>query len=181
MKFTKKHFFNLLWILVFAIVLIPSSRAWLLKQLSFSPSIEKKTDRIALSTYKWQLKGIHTEDVNFENFKNKVVFVNFWATWCPGCVAEKPSIQALYNDYKDQVVFVTVSNETEDKITDYFKKKGFNLPVYNLITRAPKELETESIPRTFVIDKKGMIVINSGRANWNADSIRKFLDDLIAE
>lgn len=181
MKFTKKRFFDILWILAFAIILIPTSRAWLLKLISFSPAIENVAERQALSSYNWHLKGLNTADVNFENLKNKVIFINFWATWCPGCVAEKPSIQALYNDYKDKVVFITVTNETEDKVTAYFKKKGYNLPVYNLKTSEPKELSTESIPKTFLIDKKGMIVINSGRADWNTATIRAFLDELIAQ
>ncbi|PCH99781.1 MAG: thiol-disulfide oxidoreductase [Flavobacteriaceae bacterium] len=181
MKFTKKRFFDLLWVLAFAIILIPTSRAWLLKIISFSPSIEKVSERISISSYNWELKGINTQDVNLKAFKNKVVFVNFWATWCPGCVAEKPSIQALYNDYKEKVVFLTVTNETKDIVNAYFKKKGYNLPAYNRSSMEPKELSTQSIPTTFVIDKKGMIVIKSGRADWNTDSIRDYLDTLIAE
>jgi len=181
MKFTKKRFFDLLWIVAFALILIPTSRAWLLKQFSFSPSITAISDREPLATYNWQLKGLNVSNINFLDLKNKVVFVNFWATWCPGCVAEKPSIQALYNDYKDKVVFLTVTNDSKDKVEAYFKKKGYNLPAYNMITHEPKQLRTESIPTTFVIDKKGMIVIKSGRADWNTDKIRDYLDTLIAE
>ncbi|MBL4746045.1 MAG: TlpA family protein disulfide reductase [Flavobacteriaceae bacterium] len=179
MKFTKKRFFDVAWVLVFALILIPTSRAWLLKLISLSPSIENVSDRIPLSTYNWQLKGVNTQDVDFLDLQNKVIFVNFWATWCPGCIAEKPSIQALYNDYKDQVVFLTVTSDSKEKVDVYFKKKGFNLPVYHLMTREPKELSTETIPTTFVIDKNGMIVIKSGRADWNTDKIRDYLDLLI--
>lgn len=181
MKFTKKRFFDLLWVVAFAIILIPTSRAWVLKAISFSPSIEDIEDQQALSSYKWLLNGVNTADLNFEDLKNKVVFVNFWATWCPGCVAEKPSIQALYNDYKDKVAFITVTNENKEAVNTYFKKKGYNLPVYNLKTREPKELTSESIPKTFVINKKGLIVINSGRADWNTDKIRNYLDVLLTE
>jgi len=181
MKFTKKRFFDVLWIMAFVLLLIPSSRAWLLKQFSFSPSIEAISEQKPLATYNWQLKGLNTSDINFMDLKNKVVIVNFWATWCPGCVAEKPSIQALYNDYKDKVVFLSVTNETKDKVTEYLQKKKYNLPAYNMITREPEELSTESIPTTFVIDKKGMIVIKSGRADWNTDKVRDYLDTLIAQ
>lgn len=181
MKFTKKRFFDLLWVVAIAIVIIPSSRAWLLKVISFSPSIENVSERIPISSYDWKLKGLNTSDVNFETLKNKVVFVNFWATWCPGCVAEKPSIQALYNDYKNKVVFLTVTNETKEVVAAYFQKKGYNLPAYNMITREPKELSTENIPTSFVINKKGLIVIKSGRADWNTDKIRDFLDSLLAD
>jgi len=180
MKITKKRIFDLLWVLAFAVILIPTSRAWILKQLSFSPDIEAVSERVPLSTYDWQLIGVNTADLDFNTLKNNVVFVNFWATWCPGCVAEKPSIQALYNDYKDKIVFLSVTNDPKDKVDAYFKKKGYNLPVYNLKTREPKELLSESIPTTFVIDKKGFIVIKSGRADWDTAKTRRYLDDLIA-
>ena len=105
-----------------------------------------------------------------------------WATWCPPCVAEMPSLQDLYNDYKDQVVFVFVTSEGAEKVTPFMEKNNYNLPIYNMMSKEPDLLSTQSIPTTYLINKKGEIVIKkTGAANWNSTKVRNQLDELIKE
>ncbi|MDP3353251.1 MAG: TlpA disulfide reductase family protein [Flavobacteriaceae bacterium] len=171
---------NILFIAALALVIYPPSRAWIMRQFAFSPSIENVENRALLTNYNWQLKGINTADIDFETTKNKVIIVNFWATWCPPCVAEMPSLQDLYNDYKDKVVFVFVTSEGREKVMPFLEKNNYNLPIYNMSSREPELLSTRSIPATYLINKKGEIVISkTGAANWNSSKVRNQLDELI--
>ncbi len=74
-----------------------------------------KSKRVKLSTYNRQLKDVKGHKVDFNSFKNRVVVVNFWATWCPPCIAEMPAFEKLYQDYKKDVVFLLVANDDPKK------------------------------------------------------------------
>ena len=179
--FLKKHYSNILFGFAIVLLLHPTSKAYILRLISFSPSIESKENRVQISTYHWNLHGLNTEDYDFNQAKGKVVLVNFWATSCMPCVAEMPSIEDLYQDYGDKVAFILVTRESKDKIAPFMAARGFTLPIYNSASTAPVEFDTNTIPRTFLLNKKGEIVIDAGRADWNTTKIRTYIDELLAE
>lgn len=172
---------NILFTIAMAVVLYPPSRIWILRQMSFTPSIEKVNEKKVISNYNNELRGLNTADLNFSQFKGKVIFLNFWATWCPPCVAELPYIQALHNDYKDKVAFVFIANEKWSDIDSFFKEKGYDFPIYQYKKAPLKDLPTvNSIPRTFIIDKQGNIRVDkSGSADWNSTAFRAQMDTLL--
>ena len=180
-NFLIKHKSNILFIAFILILLNTPLKEVLLRQFAMSPAISEVENKI--SNYDWELRGLNAQNLDFERLKGKVVFVNFWATWCPPCRAELPMIQELYNDYKDKVAFVFVTNEKWNVVSSFFKKNTYELPVYNSITSPPAEfLKTNSIPATYVLDKSGNIVIEEvGAADWNSAKTRKILDDLLKE
>ena len=94
-----------------------------------------------------------------------------------------PMIQKLYNDYKDKVVFIFVTNEDWDKVSTFFNEKGYNLPVYNSVSVPLKKFtEVNSIPASYLIDKNGAILISKvGAADWNSNKVRNLLDELISK
>jgi thiol-disulfide isomerase/thioredoxin len=169
--------------LAIAVLLYPPSREWFMRQIAFAPSVKDIENSEKLSSYDWDLKGLNTENINFKELDNKVIFVNFWATWCPPCRAELPMIQELYADYKDKVAFVFVTNEDWGKVEVFFNKNGYNLPVYNSIGIPPNSFtKTNSIPASYLIDKNGNILIaKTGSADWNSNKMRNLLDELIAK
>ena len=181
--FNKKTFSpsNIIFVIVVVLMLYPPSREWFMRQIAFSPSIENVENLKKINTYNWDLKGLNTDNVNFNQFKGKVIFVNFWATWCPPCRAELPMIQNFYNDYKDKIAFVFVTNENWSTVSKFFKEKGYNLPVYNSISTMPiKFTETNSIPASYLIDQNGHVLISeTGAADWNSDKLRNLIDDLL--
>ncbi|HIP48760.1 MAG TPA: TlpA family protein disulfide reductase [Lutibacter sp.] len=181
MKITKKSISNILFVIAIGLLLHPTSKAWILRQISFSPSIENKVDQVQLKSYNWSLKGLNTKDYDFNQAKNKVVIVNFWATWCVPCVAEMPSLQALYDDYGDKVEFLLVTSDSNKKVAPFMKERNFNMPIYNQASNAPDEFFTKTIPKTFLVSKDGKIIIDTGRANWNTKKIRSLLDSLLKE
>lgn len=179
-KLNKKSISNIIFVLAVALLLYPPSREWFMRQIAFSPSIKKESTE-KIDTYNWQLNGLNTESINFNKLKDKVVFVNFWATWCPPCRAEMPMIQDLYNDYKDKIAFVFVTNESWETVEKFYLKNEYNLPTYNSVSAPPSKFtETNSIPATYLLDKNGNILISkTGSANWNSSKVRNLLDDLI--
>jgi len=182
MTIKKGMFFNIIFIIVIAAIIYPNSRAWIMRQLAFAPSIKSEAKSPILSNYNWELKGLNTSDINFESYKGKVNFVNYWATWCPPCRAEMPLIQKLYNDYKDRVNFVFITTDTKQKVDSYFQEHSLNLPTYNMLSREPSEFTTRSIPATYIVSKKAKIVVSTvGAADWNSEKIRRLLDKLLAE
>ena len=67
-------------------------------------------------------------------------------------------------------------------IEKFMNKNGYNIPSFNPLTNYPDDFEARSIPRTYIIDKQGHIVIDKkGAANWNSDKVRQQLDELLKE
>tara|TARA_R110000868_G_scaffold1389_4_gene10689 strand:- start:4955 stop:5518 length:564 start_codon:yes stop_codon:yes gene_type:complete len=185
MKLSKSQKSNLFFLLVIAILIIPQTRkpiqVFLNKGFALiSPSIEKKENQAVLKSYDWKLKDEDGHIFDFQTTKGKVVFINFWATWCPPCIAEMPSVQNLYTDYKDKVEFVLVTNESDMEINKYLDKNNYNFKIYRPLSNRSNLFDISSIPRTFLIDKNGKIVIDeSGAANWNSDKVRAVIDGLL--
>ena len=161
MKYFRKNISNILFVVFIVFLFTPYGlpvRAILIKGVSFvttrifSLEIDKE-DQIHLTDYDWRLQGVDGEQINMESFKNKVVLVNFWATWCPPCVAEMPSMKALYEDYKKKVTFLFITNENWNTVSNFYTKNAYNFPTYNQVTSTPKELENSTIPATFVLSK----------------------------
>ena len=139
--------------------------------------IEKEKTKAA---YDFTLNQLDGETLNFEDLKGKVVFINFWATWCAPCVAEMPSINSLYEIYKDNpdIVFVMINVENKDeKVRKFIKKKKFSFPIYlPNASQIPRVYESKGIPTTFVLDKDGYIAYKKvGMANYDANSFVKFI------
>ena len=185
MKITKPQRSNLIFLIIIAVIFFTPLRGYIqvfvskAKMVVMAPSIDDNGP--VISDFDWKLKGINTGDYDFESAKGKVVFVNFWATWCPPCRAEMPSIQKLYNDYGDKIEFVFHTNELEsDKVNAFLEKNNYTLPSFNSYNNQPKEFNVSTIPATFILDKNGMIVIHEvGAVDWNSDEFRKLLDELL--
>ncbi|MFP4846376.1 TlpA family protein disulfide reductase [Winogradskyella sp. PE311] len=177
---------NIFFLLIIIVLIIPQTRkpiqVTLHKGLTYirQSTIINKEDRSSVTYNGWQLKSDLNRSLDFSETNDKVVLINFWATWCPPCIAEMPSLQLLYNDYKDKVVFLFITNEDFD-ITRKFKSKNkFDFEVYHPLNNMPEELITRSIPRTFIINKTGEIIVDeSGAINWNSDNVRKLIEGLL--
>ena len=167
------------------VMLFPGTRkpvsVFLIRQTLFSPS---ETDKVVfLSENDWQLSLTRTgeqKELNLENFKGKPLFVNFWATWCPPCVAEMPSIQRLYDEYKDKVAFILISNENAAVINRFIEKNEYSMPVYSLLSNVPAVFETSTIPSTYLVSPSGRLLISkTGAAKWDSPKIKKILNQLL--
>ncbi|MDR9416814.1 MAG: TlpA disulfide reductase family protein [Gracilimonas sp.] len=128
--------------------------------------------------YNMPLLTINGEETSLEEFKGKTVFINFWATWCPPCIAEMPNIQSLHDDLKDNenIEFVMASlDQDPQKAWNFVKRKEFTFPVYSVIAK-PRVYDASVVPTTYVISPKGDIVMkHQGMAKYDTDSFKEFL------
>lgn len=110
----------------------------------------------------FQLKDQHGKTVSFEDYRGKVIFLNFWATWCPPCQRELPHIQDLYEKYKDckDVAVLTIVNpggqeKSAAGIQDFLKEKNYTMPVLFDDGELYYYFQITSMPTTFMLDKEG--------------------------
>lgn len=167
-------------------MLIPTSRrelsALMIRIISFAPSEVDRDKQIKIpeSTYQWNLISMDGKSVKLSDFQGKPLFVNFWATWCPPCVAELPEIQDLYDEYSGKIAFILISDESPETIQAFFKSKNYHLPVFYTQSGIPEVFMTNSLPTTYIVDPQGYIVINkTGAAKWNSNSMHQLFDKML--
>lgn len=120
------------------------------------------------------------------DYRGKVVLVNFWASWCPPCVREMPSMQRLNAALKDRpFVIVTVNmDETREEITTFLHKLKIHDFVV-LMDRGGKVLQRWKVhvfPTSFVLDAKGKLrYAFAGAPEWDEGKVRKQIEALVAE
>jgi thiol-disulfide isomerase/thioredoxin len=136
--------------------------------------------------YDFAVSDLQGNAIDFKRFKNKVVFLNLWATWCGPCRVEMPSIQNLYHSSDtSKIKFVMLSldiPENRQKVVNYINDKQFDFPAYVLNGPLPSQLRVPTIPTTFVIGTDGKIKSKKvGVANYDTDKFKKFLNDLTTE
>ncbi|MEJ2883029.1 TlpA family protein disulfide reductase [Pedobacter sp. GR22-6] len=113
--------------------------------------------------------------------RGKVIFINFWATWCPPCIAELPSVDALRKKLKDSnVVFLMVDVDGKYAESNAFMSgKGFELPVYVPAGNIPRDYFGGSMPTTVILDRSGnMVFQHVGAADYNDPQVLEFINKL---
>ena len=108
-----------------------------------------------------RLQDINGNLVSLSDFRGRIVFLNFWTTWCPTCLIEMPSMEKLHRKFKDQdFAMVTVNiQESSDQVEKFFKK--FKLTFTALLDTTGEVaigFSIRSIPTTFILDKSGRII-----------------------
>ena len=148
-----------------------------------TPTIESPYNSLSQEDWEsFRFVDLKENPINFSDSKGRVIFINFWATWCLPCISEMPSIQKLYNSYKDKVDFLMLSDEGPNDLQKFLEKKGYSFTAYRLISEPPEFFQTHSIPKTIIIDKQGKIRVSKlGAANWNSTSIHQLMDELIEQ
>jgi thiol-disulfide isomerase/thioredoxin len=120
---------------------------------------------------------------SLSSLKGKVVFINFWATWCPPCRAELPSISKLYRKFKDndKIIFLMVDVDGKYKSSaKFFERHHYDMPVYTVEGDIPSVYLGQAIPTTVILNKEGrMILRHAGAANYDTHQVEKGLTQFI--
>ncbi len=184
---TKKNIINASFIvLLLIIVFVPSAKSFMLQSLMkigfLKPNItqNQKTISTALSNIKF--KDVKGKEIDLAGLNGKVVFINFWATWCPPCLAEMPSINKLHQQFgaDGDVVFIMVDADANfEKSVSYMENRQYKMPVYTMASSMPENLFKGSLPTTIVFDKKGRVAFHEeGAANYNSQKFTDFIKQL---
>ena len=122
--------------------------------------------------------------LKLSDLKGKVVLLNFWATWCPPCREEIPSMIRLNSFMAGkpfQMVAVSIDEGGQTVIDSFLRESGFNLPAYvDSDSKASKTYGITGVPETFIIDKNGILVKKViGPLAWDSPEVIGFLEGLM--
>src|SRR5699024_3956690 len=106
-------------------------------------------------------------------------FINVWASWCPPCVAEMPTIESLYNEVSDNedISFLLISlDEEPEKAVAFMKSRDLPMPYYFPTAGMPQIFQSPYIPSTYVVSKEGKVIFQKeGIADYSSPTCRKWL------
>ncbi len=129
---------------------------------------------------------VNGQKLSSEELKGKVLFVNFWASWCEPCKEEMPSIESLYREVMSQKDFVMVTilyRDTPSNALGYMKANGYTFPVYiDGGEISSKNFGVTGVPETYIVGKKGILrrrVI--GGSDWNSPDEKSLINSLLNE
>ncbi|MEQ8556320.1 MAG: TlpA disulfide reductase family protein [Cyclobacteriaceae bacterium] len=117
---------------------------------------------------KIKLADLNGESFESEQFKNKIVILNLWATWCNPCIKEMPDLVKMQNDLPSDFVLILASDESLEKIQQFTGRRPFDL-TFAQIQTSVETLGVYSLPTTFIIGKDGQLLETLvGARNWDS-------------
>lgn len=190
-QYIKKNGIMILLVLATGIMFFSTdAKSYVLRQLIatglFNASIgdkEKVTAPVASTDFDFADEKGNIR--NTSSLRGKVVFINFWASWCPPCRAEFPAIEKFYTTFKDNpaVFFLSMNEDNELAIGKaYLDKEKFSMPIYVSTGNLPEAIYSGSLPTTIVLDKAGKIRYHhAGIANYASPKFIKQIEELIQQ
>lgn len=132
----------------------------------------------------FQLKTVDGRSIRLSDLKGKVVLVNFWATWCPPCKQEMPSMERLYARLHNQgleILAVNIESDGDEVLPEFLRQHPHTFPILmDLEGDVQQTYGVFRFPETFVVDKTGKVVqhIIGGR-DWTSRDIVSALKKLL--
>lgn len=184
-------------VLLAAVIILfvsPDAKAWVMRQVMatgiVNAKIDEKPDRESPEESATPASAFAVRDaggniMDTSMLRGKVILVNFWASWCPPCRAEFPSVEKLYRKFgqNPHVVFMIVNMDDDHRAgKDFLKKNDYTLPFMVPADHVPADYFQGSLPTTVVLDKKGAVrLFHTGMADYSSDSFYRQMEELIAE
>ncbi len=130
------------------------------------------------------VKGLDGAEVKLSSLKGKVVMVNFWATWCPPCKEEIPSMMQLNKSMEGkpfQMLAISIDEGGKGAVEKYFQTSGNSLPAYLDTDGAiSKMYGITGVPETFILDRAGLVQKKVvGGMDWSSPEVLSYLTELM--
>lgn len=143
----------------------------------------KESPRLMYLAPNFTLPDLNGKKIELKDYRGKIVFLNFWATWCLTCEEEMPSMEKLYQKFKgNSFEILTISIDTEGKqiVIPYMKKFDLTFPaLLDPKSKVAKLYRTTGVPETFIINKEGFIVHKAiGPRAWDTEESFDAFDNL---
>ncbi len=182
----KKGLNYLLIAFLIFVIISPNVKAWVLRQFIsvglFKAEIKKDVIKDLPFNSSFSFTDSKGNINNTSMLKGKVVFINFWASWCPPCKAEMPSINELYKKLQADTNFVFLLIDEDDeksKADAYLENNHFTFPIFYTSGDVPANIFKGTLPTTIVINKEGKMVLkHEGLEGYNTDSFIAQLKEL---
>ena len=146
-------------------------------------SLGFQTPTADLPAVDFSLKDLSGQEQNLSSYAGKLVFLNFWATWCGPCRAEIPSMEELYLELQNQdfVIVAVNSQEADKQVADFVENVGMSFPVLlDTAGRVGAAYSIRAIPTTYIIDPQGYILGRMvGTRDWYTPEIISLVGDLL--
>jgi peroxiredoxin len=134
--------------------------------------------RVRLEAPAFTLMSIDGGRRSISDFKGKIILLNFWATWCPSCREEMPSLEKLWERFKAKgVVVIAVAEDRRSEVASFARKLGLTFPILlDPEGAVRKDYEVTALPMTYLIGRDGKI---SGRMYGGREWAGKKADSLM--
>lgn len=167
-----------LLLLGLGLTLIAASGYFILQDVSAQPDLSTVPVQVNFPSPELTLTDIQGVTRSLSDYQGQVVLVNLWATWCPPCKAEMPTLQAYHDRYSDKgftVIAINDGDPTTDVI-QFVKDYQLTFPVWLDPTYIATEqaFKTLNLPSSFVIDHSGTV-----RLSWVGEINYKMLEQYV--
>lgn len=190
MKYIKSNIGFIISMVVLAVIALnPEAKSFILKGLiksglyepDFAPAKANSQSAVPSAIF----RSASGQEIDIADPKGKVIFVNFWAKWCPPCLAEMPSINKLAEHFKgeDDLLFVMANVDGElQESEDFFKKNRYQFSTYIPAGIVPEKIFKGTLPTTVIISKNGELVYqHEGLADYDSKETKNFIRGLLLQ
>lgn len=131
------------------------------------------------------LKTLEGNTVRLSDFRGKkVVLINFWATWCPPCRLEMPTMQQIYSEYKArgfEILAVNIESDARKEIEDFVRELRLTFPILlDPDMKVTRKFRIIGLPVSVLIDRQGIVRTKEiGYHDWTSKTSRKLVESLL--
>lgn len=144
-------------------------------------AIVKLEDKIQAQNF--ILKDLDGGEVSLKNYRSKIVLLNFWATWCLPCLIEMPSMEKLYNEFKNEdfTILAIDLQEDIDRVKDFREEYKLSFPILlDSDGSVARFYDIMAIPTTYIVDREGYLFgVALGPRDWASESAFMLINQLL--
>ena len=155
-----------------------------LADVQLTPGVDTERSEVGFKAPAFTVRNLKGQRIQLADHKGKVVILNLWATWCGPCRVEMPGMENLYRRYRSQgleILAVSLDKGSSDKVQTFADEYQLSFPVLlDSDGQVESRYDSFTIPTTYVIDKKGMVVAEvDGAKNWESEETFEALEYLL--